>query len=198
MTTARPDTLMDVIRLRRSVRVFIDRPIYDDVLESIGRSVEVAARAWDIRSARIIIAREPGLVRRLRRAVFSGLLGKINPWMVTTKAPAIIVACGYPEQSPSPSVGDRMTYLAEASMLMEVTLLAAAEHGLGTCWLGGFGESGVKRALSLDDRMRVVAVSPLGYPSEKIRAESGAYMREGRASLRRMELDELVTMVEGT
>jgi len=194
MTETCTDTLMDVIRLRRSVRTYIDRPIPENVLESLSNTVQAAATAWDIRNVRIIIVREPDEVKRLRRAVFSGLAGKINPWMLTTRAPAIIAACGYP--NPSASIDDRALYLACASMLMEVFILAAAECGLGTCWLGGFGEAGVRRALSVRDDLRVVAVSPLGYPSERIQAESGLYMRENRVSLRRKEIDELVTIVE--
>jgi len=193
-TEARPDTLMDVIRLRRSVRTYTDQPIPEEVLRSIGSTVEKAAAAWGMRNARLIIVREPGEVRRLRRAVFSGVLGKINPWILTTRAHAFIAACGYP--SSTASSDDRAQYLAQAAMLMEVAVLAAAEHGLGTCWLGGFGEAGVKRELSITDDLRVVAVSPLGYPSERIRRESNAYMKEGRAALRRMELRELVTMME--
>jgi nitroreductase len=187
---------MDVIRLRRSVRTYVDRPIPEKVIRDLANTVQTAASAWDITNARIIIVRESNDVKRLRRAVFSGLAGKINPWMLTTKAPALIAACGYPDSASSGD--DRALYLAHASMLMEVVVLAAAEHGLGTCWLGGFGEEGVRRALSIRDDLRVAAVSPLGYPSERIQAESGQYMREGRAALRRREIDELVTMVEET
>jgi len=196
MAKIRVNTLMDVIRLRRSVRTYTDRPIPDDVLRDLGDTVQAAAAAWDITNVRIIIVRKPDDVKRLRRAVFSGLAGKINPWMLTTRAPALIAACGYPD--PSTSEGDGALYLAHASMLMEVIVLAAAEHGLGTCWLGGFGEDGVRRALSIRDELRVVAVSPLGYPTDRIQAEGERYMREGRVSLRRKGIDELVTIVEET
>jgi len=196
MMEIRTDTLINVVRLRRSIRTYIDRPIPEDVLQDLGDTIQAAAAAWNITNARIIIVRNGSDVKRLRRAVFSGLAGKINPWILTTRAQAFIAACGYP--SSSASRDDRALYLAHASMLMEVVVLAAAEHGLGTCWLGGFGEDAVRRALSLRDDLRVVAVSPLGYPTERIQAESGQYMRENRVSLRRKEIDELVTMVEGT
>ena len=187
---------MDVVRLRRSVRVYVDRPIPMDVLDNLGNTVQAAATAWNISNARIIIVREPNEVRRLRRAVFSGFAGKINPWILTTRAQAFIAACGYPH--PSVSGDDRALYLASASMLMEVIVLAAAESGLGTCWLGGFGEAAVRKALSVRDDLRVVAVSPLGYPAERIQNESEGYMKENRAALRRKGIDELVTVVERT
>jgi nitroreductase len=50
---------------------------------------------------------------------------------------------------------------------MEHLALAAAEQGLGTCWIGGgFEEPVVKEALRLPPAIRVVALTPLGYPDE--------------------------------
>jgi len=48
---------------------------------------------------------------------------------------------------------------------MEHLILAAAEQGLGTCWIGGqFDETIVKEALGIPQEVRVVALTPLGYP----------------------------------
>ncbi|MCJ7634575.1 nitroreductase family protein [Candidatus Bathyarchaeota archaeon] len=50
---------------------------------------------------------------------------------------------------------------------MEHLLLAAAEQGLGTCWIGGgFDETAVKEALGIPKEILVVALTPLGYPDE--------------------------------
>jgi len=50
---------------------------------------------------------------------------------------------------------------------MEHLMLAAAEQGLGTCWVGGgFDEAVVKEALGIPKQIRVVALTPLGYPDE--------------------------------
>lgn len=45
-------------------------------------------------------------------------------------------------------------------------ILEAQEQGLGTCWLGNFNEKKVKEILGIPDEVRVVAVTPLGYPAE--------------------------------
>jgi nitroreductase len=37
---------------------------------------------------------------------------------------------------------------------------------LGTCWIGAFKEDETKKILSVPDDVRVVAMTPLGYPNQ--------------------------------
>lgn len=47
-------------------------------------------------------------------------------------------------------------------------MLAAAEKGLGTCWIGGqFDEETVKNVLGVSREIRVVTMTPMGYPAEE-------------------------------
>jgi len=45
-------------------------------------------------------------------------------------------------------------------------ILQACELGLGTCWIGAFREDEVKRILKIPEQVRVVAMTPLGYPDQ--------------------------------
>jgi nitroreductase len=45
-------------------------------------------------------------------------------------------------------------------------ILQAYELDLGTCWIGAFNEGEVKRILKVPERIRAVAMTPLGYPDE--------------------------------
>ena len=81
-------------------------------------------------------------------------------------------------------------------MVMELVVLAAAELGLGTCWLGGFGEQAVKEVLGLDETTRVVAISPLGRPPEKISAAWWDYMLSNLISKRRVDPGKIVSVVK--
>ena len=45
-------------------------------------------------------------------------------------------------------------------------MLAAADAGLGSCWVGAFDEAAVAAALRLPEGLRPVALLPLGYPAE--------------------------------
>jgi nitroreductase len=37
---------------------------------------------------------------------------------------------------------------------------------LGTCWIGAFEEDEVKKVLNIPEEIRVVAMTPLGYPNQ--------------------------------
>jgi nitroreductase len=43
--------------------------------------------------------------------------------------------------------------------------LAAVAEGLGTCWIGAFREPQVKQLLGVPRSVKVVAMTPLGYPA---------------------------------
>jgi nitroreductase len=55
-------------------------------------------------------------------------------------------------------------YTVDVSIAMSFIILQARELGLGTCWIGAFDESSVKKILGIPDDVRVVAMTPLGYP----------------------------------
>lgn len=46
-------------------------------------------------------------------------------------------------------------------------ILQACELGLGTCWVSAFQDAEVKDILNIPGYIRVVALSPLGYPTHK-------------------------------
>ena len=48
---------------------------------------------------------------------------------------------------------------------MDHIILAATEEGLGTCWVCAFDEVKAKEILGVPDGVRIVAMTPLGYPA---------------------------------
>jgi nitroreductase len=57
-------------------------------------------------------------------------------------------------------------YTVDLSIAVSYMMLEAYEQGLGTCWIGHFDENEVKKILGIPDKVRVVAITPLGYPAE--------------------------------
>jgi nitroreductase len=50
---------------------------------------------------------------------------------------------------------------------MQQLVLAATDLGLGTCWIGAFDNAKVKEILEIPENIKVVAMTPIGYPAEK-------------------------------
>jgi nitroreductase len=189
-----PAGLMEVIKVRRSVRKYADTAVSPDEIETLACVAREGVRVFGAAGSYFLFVFDPEARRGLSRAIFTGWFGKVNPWVLTTKAPGFIVACGRPDRAAR--VGDKYLYLAETAMVLELVVLAAAEMGLGTCWLGGFGEEAVKKALGLDETTRVVAITPLGRPPEKIRTAWWDYMVRNLISKRRVAIGKIVSVLK--
>ncbi len=50
-------------------------------------------------------------------------------------------------------------------IVMDHLILAATDEGLGTCWVCHFDEARLKQILRIPDNVRVIALTPLGFPA---------------------------------
>jgi nitroreductase len=64
-----------------------------------------------------------------------------------------------------------------------VVICAAADLGLGTCWIGAFDPDAAREVLGLPDGVEPIAFTPLGYPAD----QPGAKKRKPLADLVRHE-----------
>jgi len=86
-----------------------------------------------------------------------------RPWFWT--APVVICACGITSEAWKRS--DAKTYLdVDVAIAMDHLILAATAEGLGTCWIGAFDPTEVKRILNLSPEIEPIVLTPLGYPAE--------------------------------
>jgi len=63
-------------------------------------------------------------------------------------------------------------YIVDVGISMQQLILAATDLGLGTCWIGGFNESKIKKILNIPDNIKVVAMTPIGYSKDKLSLRS--------------------------
>ena len=146
----------EVIKTRRSVRSFRPDPIPDEALKRVLNAARIAPSGSNRQPTRFILIREE---RRKRQ-----LVPLCNGQSFIAQAPVVIVACGRDIRS------NRGGYMGKLSMLVDVAIafdhltLAARSEGLGTCWIGSFDNSGIKRFLRIPEDFQVVALTPLGYP----------------------------------
>jgi nitroreductase len=144
---------LDLCRERRSIRRYKPDPIPSEKLEYVLEAGRLAPSWKNNQCWRFVVVTDEE-----KRKAISG-----KEWHA--EAPVIIVGCAHPELSGSKF--DQQYYMLDMGIAMEHMILAAAEQGLGTCWIGGqFDEPTVKQALGIPDGVRVVALTPLGYPAE--------------------------------
>ncbi|MCY2953511.1 MAG: nitroreductase family protein [Planctomycetota bacterium] len=150
-------TVLEAIKLRRSVRAYSLRPIPDDLMQRMRDALRYAPSACNIQPWQFILVTDATLRRQLARAA------KEQMWMAD--APVTIVACGYPKLA-YPRMGGRHSSLdIDIAIALDHLTLATVAEGLGTCWIGALFEEQVKAILDVPDDVRVVAMTPLGYPA---------------------------------
>jgi nitroreductase len=77
-----------------------------------------------------------------------------------------VVACGLPEKAYKKMGGYGNSVDVDVTIALDHLTLAAVAEGLGTCWIGAFDEGKAKALLRVPDEVKIVAMTPLGYPSE--------------------------------
>lgn len=81
-------------------------------------------------------------------------------------------------------------YLVDVGIALQQLVLAASNLGLGTCWIGAFDEATVKAALGVPGDVKVVALTPLGYPAQK--SEASNRVRAAVGADQRKNIEEIV------
>ena len=145
---------MEVVQRRRSIRSFRPDPVPSEKIDYLLEAARLAPSWANGQCVTFLVVTDPRAKRALARAG--------NEWI--ERAPVIIVACALPTQSGVK--GDQPYYLVDVGVAMEHLMLAAAEQGLGTCWVGWFDEEEARAALGVPEGVRIVASTPLGYPAE--------------------------------
>lgn len=171
-------TVWDVITTRRSVRAFSDETIEEDVLNKCLEAARLAPSWANKQCWHFVVVTGKQAVDELG----------IVPAHIKN-APAVIVACGDPDKS-----GDwegKAYYLVDVAIAVEHLVLQAWELGLGTVWVGAFKEEKVRKILSIPEKIRVVAVIPIGYPADK-EAMRVRFAKAIMKSSNRKELKEIV------
>ncbi|MEM2891710.1 MAG: nitroreductase family protein [Thermoplasmata archaeon] len=150
--------LMEAIKTRRSIRRYKQAPIPEALLKEVLNAARLAPSADNAQPWRIIVVLDEQTKLRLA--------GACNGQKFIAEAPVVLVACGVPDEA-FPTIGGYMnSHVIDASVALDHLTLVAHSKGLGTCWIGAFKEEKVKEILGIPEDIRVVALTPLGYPAE--------------------------------
>lgn len=149
--------VFNAIMTRRSVRSYAATPIPPDVLGRMRAALRAAPSACNIQPWHFIFVTDAELKKQVAK------VAREQMWLAD--APVIVVACGYPDKAYKKMGGHGSSVDIDLAIALDQLTLAAVSEGLGTCWIGAFSESAVKPLLGVPDDVKIVAMTPLGYPA---------------------------------
>ncbi len=147
--------ILSAIKGRRSIRKYSSRPVEDKKLLRVLEAARLSPSARNQQKWKFIVVKDSEIREELTEAIGQPFVGE---------APVILVCCG--TEPESIMRGGQPRYTVDLSIATAYMILEAYMQGLGTCWLGSFDESMVKDVLDIPEKVRVVAITPLGYPAE--------------------------------
>ena len=166
---------MDVIRAikwRRSVRKFAPRSVERDKVLQIMEAGRLAPSSSNRQAWHFVVIDDRAIIEQIPDTTPAGTRRIIS---FIRKAPLVIVGC-YSKALTHyiAQLAGHENHLIDVSIAMTHMTLAATELGVGSCWIGWFGESQLRRLLKLPRRYKIVALLVLGYPADPSTEESMA------------------------
>lgn len=153
--------IFQVFRDRRSIRKYKDTPVERHKIEQILDAARLAPSWKNMQCWRFMVLTDPEKILAVLPSFADDNPGK----KAFAHAPAAIAVCADPAES---DLDHGIEYfVADAAIAFEHICLAAHALGLGSCWMGSFDEDRLKSALCIPDNVRIVAVTPLGYPDQE-------------------------------
>ena len=143
-----------LLRHRYSVRDYQSRPIDEDHLNQVLKAAQFAPTAANRQPFRLIIIQTKGKEDQLR-SIYN------RDWFV--HAPIIFCACGIPSSGWVRE--DGKSYIdMDVAIVMDHISLAAADLGLGTCWVASFDVATAREFLNIPSNAEPIVFMSLGYP----------------------------------
>ncbi|NLE45065.1 MAG: nitroreductase [Chloroflexi bacterium] len=148
----------ELIGKRYSVRSYRSLEVSDEQLQHVLDAARLAPSAANRQPFQLIVIRTAGREEELRRIY--------RPeWF--TQAPIVICAVGVPAWGWTRR--DGKCYIdVDVAIAMDHLILAAADQGLGTCWIGAFDPDAAREILGLPEDVEPIAFTPLGYPADQL------------------------------
>ncbi len=166
--------LLDLIKRRKSIRDFLDRPVEHEKIMMCLEAARLAPSECNSQPWKFIVVDDKQLKNKLCDAAFGGIYF-INTFC--KKAPVIVAVISEKSKFIARVGGvfrGTKYYLIDIGIACEHFVLEAEDLGLGTCWIGWFNEGAVKSVLNIPKDKKIDILIALGYyDKEKAHPEHG-------------------------
>lgn len=153
----------ELIRTRYSVRAYKSDPVDDGKLEAVLNAARMAPTACNNQPFRLVVVHTAGKQQELKRIYGA-------EWF--SQAPIVICICAVASEAWTRRSDSKVHDQIDAAIAMDHMILAAANEGLGTCWICAFDPSAAREILGLPDGVEPVAFTPLGYAADAAREKT--------------------------
>ena len=152
-------SLKELIENRYSVRAYLPQIVEDEKIEYILECARLSPSACNLQPWKFYVIVDGDMLQKVHKAYD-------RDWFRT--APVQIVVCEDTAISWKRKNHDNKDHAdIDAAIASEHICLAAAEIGLGTCWICNFDPLVLREALSLPAHLEPVAIFPIGYIDEE-------------------------------
>jgi nitroreductase/NAD-dependent dihydropyrimidine dehydrogenase PreA subunit len=170
-----PDVVDGLLRSRRSIRCYADKPVPRATLVELLEVARFAPTASNAQEIRWIVTADPDRVRSLAgltAAWFAGLpqLRAVHKkYLALWERGVDTFLRGAPALALVHTAGDAPFGAADSGIALTFLELAAVSRGLGTCWAGlltmaATADAALRRALGLAEDQKLHGGLMLGYP----------------------------------
>ena len=143
---------------RCSVRQYSDRAVEPEKMDYVLEAARLAPSAVNKQPWRILLIESEEKRQQLQNCYD-------REWF--KQAPLYLIICGNHVESWKRAEDGKDHVDVDVAILTEHLCLAAAEQGLGTCWVCNFNVARCKQLFDLPDDLEPIVLLPIGYPVEK-------------------------------
>ena len=162
-------TFLELVKARCSVRSYEQRAIEPEKLQYVMECTRLAPSAVNLQPWKFYVVTKPEDCNKIRQCYH-------RDWF--NEAPMYIIACSNHDESWKRRRSEPKDHAdIDISIAVEHLCLAAAEVGLGTCWVCNFNVELCRELFGIANPYEPVALIPIGHPkamevSEKTRKSS--------------------------
>ena len=161
---------IELAEKRCSIRGYKPDLVPEALLNEILQAGQLAPTAKNLQPFHFIVVRSEPLLDALAEAY---------PAPFFREAPVVIVICVEPSKGWTRDRYDGKNYCeVDAAIAIDHMTLAAAENGLGTCWIGAFDPGKVSAAMGLPNHVAPLALLPVGFPNAEGREKQRKPLEE--------------------
>ena len=148
----------ELLLARYSVRAYLPDNVPEILLREVLEAARLAPTAANRQPFRVIVIHTRGREAELLR---------IYPRDWFAAAPIVLAVCAVPGEAWQRSRFDGWSAAeTDATIVTDHMLLAAANRGLGTCWIAAFDPKAAREVLGLPEWVVPVSFTPLGWPAD--------------------------------